>query len=626
MVVSELSLIGSALVSAIFVAYIIWRFTILKRTVVKYLVPVYIVFFVSFYGILLLPVDISSTNYLICQQNFNNTHTSNGTDIINTTCTMPQNYVATQPLIKIWRAIYWTIFIMSWLILPYVKAFVISGHFSFIPRLKYAIKYNLLFDSIYVVLFIILLIYMRTRPEHNQINLDSIKVVLAATSNTAGVFLLILLMGYGLINTPRRLWQLSNVKLQFEKTLFKISKTFDTLNCYKTKLNNNVKKIVLAQTQNDVNSPNQQYIQTIISKLPLDEQIKILNHEISDTALTEDFEISTSFLAHIRDFFGFQPHSLLDVDYRDIYVLADLHTDVMYNANTIQTTEAYFYNLLERAKHYEGYQTFNQTEGDSQTSQTQNSPRVDFVFTPQRRIWSIYIRPTFLKIISLALYFMSLVIVLSEITMSFTSPTLSLLALCIRWLYNPVVPFIVPQLFSLIVLCYMALCTYGTAFRLKFFDKIKILANHQTQVYSMLTSATFVSFFLPPICINYLSMIHFDKGSHLKIKQSLETAFSQIEGRFELLPFISSYFNIYYPLIIIVVCLLSFRDFVPRFMHKFGADNFIEDPRLSADGVAEGYAIYKQHKRSQSNQVLTDTRFPDSPSFDNLPLLTNRRI
>lgn len=89
---------------------------------------------------------------------------------------------------------------------------------------------------------------MRLRPEHTTIDLyffcnfsPSIRATLAATSNTAGIFLLIIIMGYGLVDIPRHIWQSSNNQLEMDKLFFEISKTYDNIVFYQDKLSNNIK-------------------------------------------------------------------------------------------------------------------------------------------------------------------------------------------------------------------------------------------------------------------------------------------------------------------------------------------------------------------------------------------------
>ena len=50
------------------------------------------------------------------------------------------------------------------------------------------------------------------------------KVLIITASNTWGLFLLVLLLGYGLVEVPRGLWQASNWPMRLAQTHFKLAK------------------------------------------------------------------------------------------------------------------------------------------------------------------------------------------------------------------------------------------------------------------------------------------------------------------------------------------------------------------------------------------------------------------
>ncbi|KAF0988101.1 hypothetical protein HZS_3536 [Henneguya salminicola] len=109
---SDLSLVIISLILVVFIAYHLWNYSVLEISVLKYIPFVYVVFFLSFYGVMILPFDISSTYYSICI----NSSSSHATD-----CIKPENYIDPDILIKIWRSIYWSLFIMAWYFIKFEK-------------------------------------------------------------------------------------------------------------------------------------------------------------------------------------------------------------------------------------------------------------------------------------------------------------------------------------------------------------------------------------------------------------------------------------------------------------------------------------------------------------------------
>jgi hypothetical protein len=60
-----------------------------------------------------------------------------------------------------------------------------------------------------------------------------------------------------------------------------------------------------------------------------------------------------------------------------------------------------------------------------------------------------------------------------------------------------------------------------------------------------------------PLCYNFLGLVHLD--SHITKDQNiLETQFTSIMGHMDVISFISDGFNIYFPMLIILLCLATF--------------------------------------------------------------------
>ena len=49
-------------------------------------------------------------------------------------------------------------------------------------------------------------------------------MILITAANTWGLFLLVLLLGYGLVEVPRNVWHAANVDLSLARTYFRLAK------------------------------------------------------------------------------------------------------------------------------------------------------------------------------------------------------------------------------------------------------------------------------------------------------------------------------------------------------------------------------------------------------------------
>jgi hypothetical protein len=109
---------------------------------------------------------------------------------------------------KIWDLIYWFSFVGCWSFLPGMQSYYASGGFSFGQRLKDAFRVNIKFYGISATLFIGFLIYIAAV---GTITFSSIPSFGIALSNTYGLLLLALFLGYGLVALPRSLWYVSRL-------------------------------------------------------------------------------------------------------------------------------------------------------------------------------------------------------------------------------------------------------------------------------------------------------------------------------------------------------------------------------------------------------------------------------
>ncbi|KAG1079763.1 hypothetical protein G6F42_023618 [Rhizopus arrhizus] len=73
---------------------------------------------------------------------------------------VPFAYVSQHFLFIAWRVLYWTSFCLTWLAIPMMQAYVNTGDFTIVKRLKSAVQVNVRFYSIYVVVGTIGLIYL----------------------------------------------------------------------------------------------------------------------------------------------------------------------------------------------------------------------------------------------------------------------------------------------------------------------------------------------------------------------------------------------------------------------------------------------------------------------------------
>jgi hypothetical protein len=75
----------------------------------------------------------------------------------------------------------------------------------------------------YLFICSILLIYLATRP-NSDLNWQQLKAIASSASNSWGLFLLVFMLGYGLVSVPQSLWAASCKGHSLNSAYFKVAK------------------------------------------------------------------------------------------------------------------------------------------------------------------------------------------------------------------------------------------------------------------------------------------------------------------------------------------------------------------------------------------------------------------
>ena len=169
----------------------------------------------SFLIVFLVPLDLSSTMYRSCLIN-------KGVG----NCIKPFSYVTEEFLVLFWKGMYWVVYFLTWLLIPFTISYVNSGEFGFIRKLRVALKDNLITYAVMVALFGIFSFYIvMTR----HFNTQQLVAYMMALANAYGLFLLVAFLGYGLVDIPRFYWHLGNHQLALERCEYLASRLHEEL-------------------------------------------------------------------------------------------------------------------------------------------------------------------------------------------------------------------------------------------------------------------------------------------------------------------------------------------------------------------------------------------------------------
>ena len=164
-----------------------------------------------------------------------------------------------------WVVVYWTAFSLCWLVLPIAEKFHTSGEFSFFSRLRNALYKQARSFLIIILVLSALVLYLYFVQNLTPARLPEILVLM---SNIWGLFLVITLLGYGLVFLPKSWWNEGSL----EKTLRSLqmkSVPLDEANIEsRYRLDKCVEQVVNLASRIQENSPMRQYVMIVLEKCP----------------------------------------------------------------------------------------------------------------------------------------------------------------------------------------------------------------------------------------------------------------------------------------------------------------------------------------------------------------------
>ncbi|CAH4007401.1 unnamed protein product [Pieris brassicae] len=518
----------------------------------------------------ILPLDISWTVYRT-HQCLNTSTPLDSTSLSNSTTAAPAPQCPISWPDKVfpnlWRVVYWTSQCLTWLIMPMMQSYSKAGDFTVKGKLKSALVDNAIYYGSYLFICGILLIYLAFT---SGVTLDGskIKAIASSASNTWGLFLLILLLGYALVEVPRNLWNNSKKNYTLTYCYFKIAKlSTDKFEAEET-IDDILESLNCVTAAVGSGHPLYRHVETIVQKLPVQ-----LRDKLGSRAPPERTP----------------PPSLKS--------LINLHKKTIKALHVLQRTETQYSLMLERTYHLEDVAA-NCRSPDHHFQHTfqMSRPKVQRILYPPlvEWYWECFLKQYFLKTMAVVTGILSIMVVWSEVTFFNKEPVLSIFANIVSAAgknFN----YIAIVTISTLIICYIFYCAYSTVLKIRVLNLYYLAPHHQTNEYSLIFSGMMVCRLTPAMCLNFLGLIHLD--SHIITQRIMETYYTQIMGHMDVLRIIAEGFNIYFPMLVILLCLATYFSLGSRLLSLCGFQQFVGDDDLTTDLVDEGRELVKREKR-----------------------------
>ncbi|XP_028658296.1 G-protein coupled receptor-associated protein LMBRD2B [Erpetoichthys calabaricus] len=585
--------LGIEIVVVFFLAlFLLHRYGDFKKQQRMVLFGTLLAWYLCFLIVFILPLDVSTTIYNQCKldseedttptavtQSNQSTRNSSVTPahIVHRECYKPWSYIPDGVMPIFWRVVYWTSQCLTWLLLPFMQSYARSGGFSITGKIKTALIENAIYYGTYLLIFGSLLIYVAVNPNWH-LDWYQLQTIGITAANTWGLFLLVLLLGYGLVEIPRSYWNASKRGHLLMKTYFKAAKLMTEKADAEESLEDAMEEVRKINESVKYNHPLRKYIDTILKKCPAEYQEK-MGRNMDDY---EDFEEKQNMYPSEKS-------------------LVKLHKQVIYAVQRHNRTRVQWHILLEQAFHLEDVAK-NEASATHQFVRSFPSQEPEgwfsrYIYTPTVEwYWECLLKQWCYRILAVLLSLLSVAVVWSECTFFSTHPVLSLFAVLIQVAertYN----YLYIEMACFITIFFLCTCVYSTVFRIRVFNYYYLASHHQTDAYSLQFSGMLFCRLTPPLCLNFLGLIHMDSAiSHQKKEQ---TAYTSIMGSMRVLYFIADGFYIYYPMLIVILCIATYFSLGTRCLNLLGFQQFMGDNDMTSDLIDEGKELIRREKRKR---------------------------
>lgn len=421
-----------------------------------------------------------------------------------------------------------------------------------------------------VFFFLIFLIVIAVK---NHFNFQGLVGYAVCLSNTWGLFLAILLLGYGLVEIPRKLWQEGNRQFILRSWEWKTAVVYD-----------NSKEIIkdILQTR---------------------ELMKKMGKKIDESS------VNRQYFERIRsEFPNIHIHSYIDVNIKDFKRMKSEDPKSVIGAlkKKFQRSQEYDYNDLIKLRVHIRRLSRKQWLAQSQwkfavkkSFELQNLIDLQDSGTLKgvARIKVLWY-PILMRTLSIICAILSIIIVWCEVTIV-VSVNLSPISVILEALKdgNGGLRKNVIQLAPVfILLTYFCVCAFYGLFRLRLASYYHMETRGCTEENSMLFNGAYLMRLVFPLGYNFLG-----------ICKTRDAAFHEIIAKMEVIPFFGTSFNHDIPILIAILCIINLFRGYGKFLRCFsqfrGVDSVVPTPdNFENDTVDKGRMLLRREKRKRAKE------------------------
>lgn len=385
-------------------------------------------------------------------------------------------------------------------------------------------------------------------------------------SNCWGLFLIIVLLGYGLVVIPRSFWQSGDLELTLKFMQFRATVIDEGLIETKYQLDEIVKLVNAANYHINGNTELKSMLEIIASKCPLE---YMEHHKAMQTHNSRDAIEQLGIITESK--------------------LVDLHKNLKKTLSEYRRSHSSWDMLMDSCIMLEDI-IASMHSSDKKLKGMMWTPK-EGPFSRYREIlewlWYTRAKPMLCRTLAVCFYIMSVLVVLGEITL-FTDIPVGLIPLMFREDHGP----IMNQIFVSIPLLYIIICTYYALFSLKLTGWYGLYPHNQTDPSNLVWSAFFLCRLSAPLCYNFLLFI---KVTH--------TEYVRIMGIIDIVPVLGNQFAVFFPLLLIIFCALNYFHVYGKLMNSLGMSQFGFNDKYREEKISEGKAMIARERLERESKA-----------------------
>lgn len=493
-------------------------------------------------------------------------------------------------LVPFWSFVYWTSMLLGYFMSDFLKDVIASGAFTVSGRIRTSLRNGALFYVPFALLGLAFIVYQLSR---GSVTLSGLRAYCKAAANAFSLCLVVLMLGYGLVELPRYLWNKGDVEGQLRYLHFRASEYHDALATASARLGEAFAQLEASTEQvgRDECVGDAALLRRLCARVAAHAEAEERAAVLKDTAeAAERLRAAPPPAPRVSE-------------------IESLNCRMKEGLTAFRRARANYARTLRRAvKQTELSELLRQLDDaswDEQRSSSRSNAGIAqlqqrSVGTRLRRLCEqryvrVTVEPQLWRALGIGCALLSLLVVVCETTIIFRDIVNLSIISWLLFLDRSGGAFFL-ACFS-VPLLYMCCCVYFAFFRVKLFGFYALHSGQNSDYGSLLFNGTYMCRLAPALVYNYLNLLH---EPHRADESGVSSDYLLGVGAMDVVPFFGTdYYNDLAPIAIILLCGCTYLNLFSHCGALCGSKTFQFDDSSDSEMLEHGAAIVQQELSRQ---------------------------